>query len=284
MGCKYVPEELKKAARKELGAASEKDIVQADFTQNDATDLSYIKNRPFYEVITKESIEGLEYTINTIGKGDSVIHGLDIPLELGQVWKGKSEHDGSWYEYEVQRASAGFLYIGDPNLNSAPWCITNDKCAGNTSWIGQMKPRSITLIGVSGTRTLSMIKTLEPKYLPVFDFTLDLTCSGSIAFADYDQVKEAYTNNMSITVVSTQTTSAGVLTYSMTWPFIKDLTTVNISCGLVYIQQQLEVSKGTLSIYFDIDEYEKGNIVVTSARITDFSASRTVVKVYASPF
>ena len=52
MGCKYVPEELKRAARKEIGAVSVDEIpeqAQTDWNQKDDTAADYLKNRPFGE-------------------------------------------------------------------------------------------------------------------------------------------------------------------------------------------------------------------------------------------
>lgn len=96
MGCKYVPEELKRAARKEFGAASEKDIVQADFTQNDATDLSYIKNRPFYKVDVTDV---------------SVVNAMREPIDLMQ------EQIGSIFRLSGKIGHPGFVtYIGKDSI------------------------------------------------------------------------------------------------------------------------------------------------------------------------
>lgn len=147
--------------------------IQADWTQTDETQLDYVKNRTHYEEVTQESIEGVELSWN-IGQDHDT-----IPFELGQIWDFYlyNNRSGNWINwnysgandeghYPVQQATDGTFYIGDPNVNAIPFYITTTSSALNGSFENMNYATKLKIVCVSGTKTVTKVKTLDEKYIP----------------------------------------------------------------------------------------------------------------------
>ena len=161
------------------------EVAQPDWSQNDETKPDYVKNRTHYEEVKQESIVGLEFGVY----GDK---NFPIPFEIGQTWDlyysantNPSTATYSRYQHyadggqplSVKQADDGTLYIGDPNVNSYPFYVTETEFKGNSSWLSMYGVSLVKVVCVSGTKTVTKVKTLDEKFMPL-DMVVELDVSG----------------------------------------------------------------------------------------------------------
>lgn len=155
--------------------------AQPDWHQNDPTAADYVKNRPFYEVRKTQSIAGLEWVMPKVSySSPGAVFDTPIPLEIGQTYKIKLVHDGT---HETYLPSSADVYTFDTAYDAevGKFCVGAEGVCMiyeigimcSAAWISANRVDSITLIGVSGEYTETVIHPLEPKYLP--SVVLDLT-------------------------------------------------------------------------------------------------------------
>lgn len=177
------------------------EVAQANWLQNDRTKPDYVKNRTHYEEVKQESIEGVELSWN-IGQDHDT-----IPFELGQTWDFYlyNSSSGNWINwnysgandeghYPVQQATDGTFYIGDPNVNDIPFYITTTSSALNGSFENMNKATKLKIVGVSGTKTVTKVKTLDEKYVPdgAKPFKVTLSSMGNSSDRTYSEIKAAH--------------------------------------------------------------------------------------------
>lgn len=145
-------------------------IPQSDWNENDESNPSFIKNRPFGEKENKIDITGLECEISNMTQ--SACQEIVAPLQLGQIWNvfynsltGVIEtlrHEN----LEVQIGEDGTCYLGDLNKANIPFYIKNNEIYFNSSFINQLQPTIFKIVGVSGTYTdKPIVHHLDPKYI-----------------------------------------------------------------------------------------------------------------------
>lgn len=88
-----------------------------------------------------------------------------IPFRLGQVWNANFEN-AKWPNLEVKQSADGTLYIGDMAVNQIPFYVSVTSGGVNSSWGNMIHPGSLTLVGVSGTMTATVVHTIPDKYMP----------------------------------------------------------------------------------------------------------------------
>ena len=136
----------------------------------------YIKDM-YYEEENLVNIAGLEYfLIDPISDGVTEYTYDYIPLELGQTWdiyynpNSGSFTVGDYSSMQVQEDEDGNLYIGDPEVNTYPFYITNNFIRINAKWYNATKFTVVKIVGVSGTYTDDpIVRQIDPKYLPILE-------------------------------------------------------------------------------------------------------------------
>lgn len=143
-----------------------------------------LKNRPFGEFESSVSMEGENYCSTGYQPGypEKCSFEPPIPLKLGQVWhvqyrKG-SGNVTSKYEIdnvdktlkaeaiEVKQDMDGNLYLGSLDFSEWPFCIYIDRYLLSDTWQSETKAIYIEVTCVVGTKQVTQIQTIDPKYLP----------------------------------------------------------------------------------------------------------------------
>ena len=89
-----------------------------------------------------------------------------LPFALGQVWNANFGEHNVFSNLEVKQSADGTLYIGDLNVNSTPFYVSVTSGGYNKQWMNMMHPGALTLVGVSGTMTETVVHTIPDKYIP----------------------------------------------------------------------------------------------------------------------
>lgn len=124
-------------------------------------DHKYIKDM-YYSAIEEKNIAGVQIIGMTY---DGTEHD-PIPFRLGQVWNANFGEHNNWDDLEVKQSADGTLYIGDLNVNSIPFYVSVTSGGYNKQWMNMMHPGALTLTGVSGTMTETVVHTIPDKYIP----------------------------------------------------------------------------------------------------------------------
>lgn len=122
-------------------------------------DPKYIKDM-YYSASEEKNIAGVQ-----IGTTYDGTEHDPIPFALGQVWNADFETT-SYNDLHVKQADDGTLYIGDLGLSSPPFFVSVTSGGANSSWENIIHPGSLTLVGVSGTMTATVVHTIPDKYMP----------------------------------------------------------------------------------------------------------------------
>ena len=128
----------------------------------------YLPDATHYEEVKQESIEGREFLVN------AGTNSAGLKLELGQSWRVYVHNYATdkWSQaydevFPVEQADDGTLYVGDPPNTNYPFYITGDLTWKHSNWASMQKIDDIKLVGVSGNITITNIKKLDIKYLPI---------------------------------------------------------------------------------------------------------------------
>lgn len=122
-------------------------------------DPKYIKDM-YYSASEEKNIAGVQ-----IGTTYDGTEHDPIPFRLGQVWNANFEN-AKWSNLEVKQSADGTLYIGDMAVNKIPFYVSVTSGGVNSSWENMIHPGSLTLVGVSGTMTETVVHTIPDKYMP----------------------------------------------------------------------------------------------------------------------
>lgn len=122
-------------------------------------DPKYIKDM-YYSASEEKNIAGVQ-----IGTTYDGTEHDPIPFALGQVWNANFEN-AKWPNLEVKQSADGTLYIGDMAVNQIPFYVSVTSGGVNSSWKNMIHPGSLTLVGVSGTMTATVVHTIPDKYMP----------------------------------------------------------------------------------------------------------------------
>lgn len=154
----------------------------ADWNQNDEAAANYVKNRTHYTEVVEESIAGNVYDIpiTNLYTGQTQVHNLHIPLQLGQTWTITlaEKYLGGTETCEVQQADDGaFCLYYYKSSSTALLTFTTDSIAAAT-WSDVQYLTGVTLTCVSGSVFTETVHKIDPKYLPddeIFHVTKDVT-------------------------------------------------------------------------------------------------------------
>ena len=135
-----------------------------NWAQNDPEAMDYVKGRTHWEEEAVVDMSGKLYKITGFTSTTLTVTYDVIPLELGQVWSVQGGKGSVYTNVEVQRNADGVLYLG--TLNAQPFYITKDTATINYSWFNSMRVDSLTLTCTSGSATIRIIHSLNPKFLP----------------------------------------------------------------------------------------------------------------------
>lgn len=123
-------------------------------------DPKYIKDM-YYTNNEERDIEGV-----VIGTTYDGAEHDPLPFALGQVWNANFGEHNVFSNLEVKQSADGTLYIGDLNVNSTPFYVSVTSGGYNKQWMNMAHPGALTLVGVSGTMTETVVHTIPDKYMP----------------------------------------------------------------------------------------------------------------------
>lgn len=144
--------ECKVAGTHTVAVSCQQDVVHT-------LDPKYIKDM-YYSAIEEKNIAGVQ-----IGTTYDGTEHDPLPFRLGQVWNANFEN-AKWGNLEVKQSADGTLYIGDMAVNKIPFYVSVTSGGVNSSWKNMIHPGSLTLVGVSGTMTATVVHTIPDKYMP----------------------------------------------------------------------------------------------------------------------
>lgn len=143
-----------------------------------------LKNRPFGEFESSVSMEGENYCSTGYQPGypEKCSFEPPIPLKLGQVWhvQYRKGTENVTHKYEIDNADKtlkaeaievkqdadGNLYLGSLDFSEWPFCIYTDRYLLSDTWQSETKAIYIEVTCVVGTKQVTQIQTIDPKYLP----------------------------------------------------------------------------------------------------------------------
>ena len=137
-----------------------------NWAQNDPDALDYVKGRTHWEEETIVDMPGASYIITGFTSAIWTVTHDEIPFELGQVWSVQGEQGWADTNVEVQQAADGVLYLGTPTVDDKPFYITKDTATINRSFQKAYDISSLALTCASGSTTVHVVHSLNPKFLP----------------------------------------------------------------------------------------------------------------------
>lgn len=115
----------------------------------------------------------------------------------------------------------------------------------------------------------------------MFDLSIDLSSSGTVELMDSAQLQKMYDANMSWHIVEISDPSGVRNVHHHVIPCVKDTMAI-FNNATVYAEARTSThSLPKFTLWLDMEEYNKGNIVVKQASIK-YDSSHTVARVYAS--
>lgn len=221
----YEVEEVHKIGEKYLPDSA---LARSDWNQNDENDAGYIKNRTHWEEENILDITGLEYIVadsmmTTVG----VYEHTPVPFEIGQKW-GLYYNPSNDQWVEMTTYETCILEDGSIGIGSTGMFVTKDSMTIPTSFISQIKPLRMKIVGVSGTYTGEpIIHQLDPKYIKdmyhetsieevVIEEDVEMTagmnsCEGSFSVNINVVPNDTYTLYVNGTLYGTATASSHLL-------------------------------------------------------------------------
>lgn len=143
--------------------------VQPDYNQNDSTASDYIKNRPFYNTSTIETI--LDQTFSTIEALGLIFWSTNTSVI--QFVKGdtlKVVYNGTEYTEEVKDMD-GVLCVGNtslggvPSTTDEPFLVMNVYFPGGSPGTTIITSTAQTNATIKITKEIENVKTIDPKYI-----------------------------------------------------------------------------------------------------------------------